>query len=133
MRKNGILNAKLMEIITSMGHTDKLIICDAGLPIPRESLKIDLALVKNIPRFTDTLRSILGEMVVEKAILAEELENESKDLYIEVTNLLSGVTIQKISHENFKDYYNNTSNNIFVRTGEATPFANIILIAGVTF
>jgi len=122
-----------MEIITSMGHTDKLVICDAGLPIPREALKIDLALVKNIPRFTDTLRSILAELVVEKAIMAEEMENESKDLFQEVTKLLAGISTQKISHENFKDYYNNTGNIIFVRTGEVTPFANIILIAGVTF
>jgi D-ribose pyranase len=133
MKKNGILNAKLMEIITSMGHTDKLIICDAGLPIPREAIKIDLALVKNIPRFTDTLRSVLRELVVEKAILAEEMENESKDLYHEVKNILSGINMQKISHENFKDYYNNTGNIVFVRTGEVTSFANIILIAGVTF
>jgi len=133
MRKSGILNAKLMEIITSMGHTDKLVICDAGLPIPREALKIDLALIKNVPRFTDTLEAILGELQVDKVILAKEMEIESNNLYQEVTKLLSGISMEKISHENFKDYYNSTGNIIFVRTGEVTSFANIILVAGVTF
>ena len=133
MRKNGILNANLMEVITSMGHTDKLVICDAGLPIPREALIIDLALVENIPRFEDTLKAVLGEMQVDKAILAREMEIESMDLYERVKNLLSGVCVEKISHENFKDYYNSTGNIVFVRTGEMTPFANIVLIAGVTF
>jgi D-ribose pyranase len=133
MRKNGILNSKLMEVITSMGHTDKLIICDAGLPIPREALKIDLALINNVPRFEDTLKAVLGEMQVDKAIIAKEMESESKDLYDTISKLLSGICVEKISHENFKDYYNSTGNIVFLRTGEITSFANIILIAGVTF
>jgi D-ribose pyranase len=133
MRKNGILNAKLMEVITSMGHTDRLVICDVGLPIPREAMKIDLALIKNVPRFAETLKAILGELKVDKAILAKEMEYESHELFQEVANLLLGICMEKISHENFKDYYNNTGNVIFVRTGEMTSYANIILIAGVTF
>ena len=133
MRKDGILNAKLMEVITSMGHTDKMVICDAGLPIPREATKIDLALIKNVPRFTDTLQAILRELQVDKAIVAKEMESESKEMYQYVLKLLSGIPHEKISHENFKDYYNSTGNIIFVRTGEVTPYANIILIAGVTF
>lgn len=133
MRKSGILNAKLMEIITSMGHTDKLVICDAGLPIPREAIKIDLALVDNIPRFTDTLKAILEELKIDKAIFAEEMEKASPAIYLEVLSLLSGIAFEKISHDNFKDYYNSSSNIVFVRTGEVSSYANIILIAGVTF
>ena len=133
MRKSGILNAKLMEIITSMGHTDKLVICDAGLPIPREAEKIDLALVENIPRFTDTLEAILEELKVDKAILAEEMEKENPAIYQNVISLLSEIAIEKISHENLKNYYNSSSNITFVRTGEVSSYANIILIAGVTF
>ena len=116
-----------------MGHTDKLIICDAGLPIPREALKIDLALINNVPRFEDTLKAVLGEMQVDKAIMAKEMESESKNLYDKISKLLSGICVEKISHENFKDYYNSTGNIVFLRTGEITSFANIILIAGVTF
>ena len=133
MRKSGILNAKLMEIITSMGHTDKLVICDAGLPIPREADKIDLALVDNIPRFTDTLEAILEELKVDKVILAEEMEKENPAIYQNVISLLSEIAIEKISHENLKNYYNSSSNITFVRTGEVSSYANIILIAGVTF
>jgi D-ribose pyranase len=54
-------------------------------------------------------------------------------LYKEIESLLKGVTIHKISHQEFKEYTRTESNIAFVRTGEATPYANIILISGVTF
>jgi D-ribose pyranase len=55
MKKQGILNSKLASIIAMMGHTDKLVICDCGLPIPVGMQVVDLALTKNIPKFIDTL------------------------------------------------------------------------------
>ena len=64
MKKSGILNAKLSEIIASMGHTDKLVICDSGLPIPKGAQTVDLALSLNIPSFIDTLQVILQEMLL---------------------------------------------------------------------
>ena len=133
MKKSGILNAALSEIIASMGHTDKLVICDAGLPIPREARKVDLALVKNIPGFIETLQHVLAELEIESAIIAEEMQSKSAACYQEVCNLIPEDKIRKINHESFKDYYNHSSNIAFVRTGEATPYANIILISGVTF
>ena len=43
MKKNGILNPQLNRVISEMGHRDMLIIADAGLPIPKEVERIDLA------------------------------------------------------------------------------------------
>jgi D-ribose pyranase len=59
MKKSGILNAPLSGIIARMGHTDKLVICDSGLPIPKDAKVVDLALTKNIPRFLDVLKVVL--------------------------------------------------------------------------
>ena len=116
-----------------MGHTDKLVICDSGLPLDHDKEIVDLALSTNIPRFIDTLRVILEELKVEKAIIADEMERVNPLIYKEITTLLPDIEIQKVPHEHFKELTNGTGNVTFVRTGEATPFANIILISGVTF
>lgn len=133
MKKGGVLNAPLSRIIATMGHTNKLVICDSGLPIPRKAEVVDLALTKNIPRFIDTLKVILDELQVEQAIVAEELVKSGNGLYEEIKTLLPGVKILKVSHDEFKGLANEDSETAFVRTGEATPYANIILVSGVTF
>lgn len=133
MKRNGVLNSGLSRIIASMGHTDKLVICDSGLPIPKNSDIIDLALTKNIPRFMDTLKVILEELKVEEAIVTNELVKSNGKYFKEISSLLNGTRIKKVNHEKFKEITRNGGNVTFVRTGEATPYANIILISGVTF
>jgi D-ribose pyranase len=133
MKKNGILNAPLSAIVASMGHTDKLVICDSGLPIPRHSEVVDLALTANIPSFIDTLKIILEELNIEEAIVAEEIETKGGILFSKIKELIPGIRITKVSHDRFKQMTREESNIYFVRTGEATPYANIILVSGVTF
>ena len=133
MKKRGILNADLSRIIASMGHTDKLVICDSGLPIPRNSEIIDLALTTNIPRFLDTLKIILEELHIEGAVIAKEMCDGKNGLYENTTQMLNGAKLKKVPHEKFKELTRGKGNITFVRTGETTPYANIILISGVTF
>lgn len=133
MKKRGILNANLSRIIASMGHTDKLVICDSGLPIPKNSEVIDLALTANIPRFLDTLKIILEELHVESAVIAKEMLDGNGGLFKGTSKMLNGVKLKKVSHEKFKELTRAKGNVTFVRTGETTPYANIILISGVTF
>lgn len=133
MKRIGVLNSNLSFIIASMGHKDKLVICDSGLPIPKNADVVDLALTKNIPRFMDTLKVILEELKVEEAIVTNELVTGNSKFYKEINSLLNGTKIKKVNHEKFKDITRNGGNITFVRTGEATPYANIILISGVTF
>lgn len=133
MKKNGILNAPLSKIVASMGHTDKLVICDSGLPIPKNSDVVDLALTINIPRFIDTLKIILEELNIEEAIVAEEMVSQNGGLFKQVQSLIPGIKITTVPHEKFKQISREENNISFVRTGEATPYANIILVSGVTF
>ena len=133
MKKIGTINTHLSRIIASMGHTDRLVICDSGLPIPRGSDLIDLALTTNIPRFLDTLDVVLEELEVEEAIIAEELEQTGNSVGAGLMERLANIRLRKVSHETFKQITSNGGNIAFVRTGEATPYANVILIAGVTF
>ncbi|MEG0552127.1 MAG: RbsD/FucU domain-containing protein, partial [Carnobacterium sp.] len=49
MKKNGTLNSELDKLLADLGHTDQIVIADAGLPIPAGVKKIDLALTLNDP------------------------------------------------------------------------------------
>ena len=134
MKKQGILNSSLSRIIAAMGHTDRLVVCDSGLPIPRAAELVDLALTANIPRFVDTLRAILEEGCFESAVIAAEMERQNPGVYAELRDLLDGIQVTAVPHEEFKRMSTNgTTTTAFVRTGEATPYANVILVSGVTF
>ena len=133
MKKIGTLNTHLSRVIAQMGHTDQLVICDSGLPIPRGKECVDLALAENIPRFVDTLRVVLEELEVEGAVVAEEMAARSEGVYAQVQALLPGVALRRVSHERFKALCGEDGTVAFVRTGEATPYANVMLVSGVTF
>jgi D-ribose pyranase len=133
MKKSGILNPQLARIIASMGHTDRLVVCDSGLPIPRGAEVVNLALAKNIPRFLETVRVLMEEMEVDRAVVASELRTQGNGMYEQLRALLPRVEMCEVSHEQFKTLSCEGRTIAFVRTGEATPFANVILESGVTF
>ncbi len=133
MKKNGTLNSQLSRVIAMMGHSDRLVICDSGLPIPRGAEVVDLALTKNIPRFIDTVGVILEELQVESAVVASEMSEANARNHRELLSLLKGMPVKAVPHEEFKRLTMNGGNIAFVRTGEATVYSNVILVAGVTF
>jgi D-ribose pyranase len=131
MKKHGILNCEISEVVATMGHTDMLTIADAGLPIPEGNWRIDLALTAGVPPFLKTVQTILGELQVQEAIIAEEMLDKSLELYQQLQELLKGIPITRIPHEDFKRKTSDAK--AIVRTGEFTPYANVILVSGVVF
>jgi len=131
MKKNELLHADLSTVIARSGHNDALVIGDAGLPIPNGPLRIDLALKRGIPGFIETLQTVLSELQVERIILAEETRTTSPHIQEQINSLLPNTPIEWVSHEEFK--HRTAGARAVVRTGECTPYANIILIAGVAF
>lgn len=131
MKKIGILNSEISKIISELGHMDQIVICDAGLPIPSHVKRIDLALKKGVPSFEDTLQTVLTELQVEKMIYAEELSTKSPHIEQQIQTLLPNTECQQVPHDQFKELTKNAK--AVIRTGEFTPYANIILQAGVVF
>lgn len=129
MKKGGLLNPELNYTLATLGHTDGLCICDAGLPIPDEANRIDLTLVRGVPGFVETMEAILPELEVEEAILAEEIKQASPGLHAELQKLLGDIPVRYLPHAKFKELVFETKG--VVRTAEFTPYANIILISGV--
>lgn len=129
MRKNGLWHPRLAEVVAGMGHTDTLVVADAGLPVPRGVEKIDLVWWRGRPPLIAVLRGIVSELVVELATIADEAKDQS--LLASLEDALSDIAMTRISHETLKD--NCGSATAVVRTGEDTPYANVILHAGVPF
>lgn len=131
MKKTRLLNNSISSVISKMGHTDMIAIGDCGLPIPKETKRIDLALTKGIPSFLDTLKTTLTELEIEEIIIAKETEEASPKIFNEIKNLIGNAKITFVSHEIFKT--NLKECKAVIRTGEQTPYANIILKSGVVF
>lgn len=131
MKKTALLNAELSGLIAELGHTDMLVIGDAGLPIPPQTRRIDLALTRGVPGFLETVRVIVEEMQVEQVILARETKTASPQIEAAIRALLPNAQYQVVTHEELKTLCKDA--RAVVRTGEFTPYANVILKAGVVF
>lgn len=128
MKKGKLINHQISELIASLGHTDEIVIADAGLPIPKETRRIDLALTHGIPSFEDVLRTVLEEMFVEKAIVSNEIKSFSPQILELIQKKLGDVPVESIPHLQFKE--RNKIARAIIRTGEFTPYANVILVSG---
>ena len=128
MKKGNLINHPISSLIASLGHTDEIVIADAGLPIPKETQRIDLALTSGIPSFEDTLRAILEEMCVEKAYVSNEIVEYSPQILELIQDALGDVPVEQISHPDFKE--RTAKSRAVIRTGEFTPYANVILVSG---
>lgn len=131
MKKTGLLNQPLSNVIAGMGHFDELVIADAGLPIPAGPERIDLAVTEGVPAFLSVLRAALGELEVQSAVVAAEMAERSPTLYEALREALGACPIETIPHEAFKA--RTAKARAVVRTGEFTPYANVILVSGVVF
>lgn len=131
MKKIGILNKDISEVIAGMGHLDMLVVADAGLPVPSQVRRIDLAVKPGLPCLVEVVHAISQELQVERVILAEETGVVSPHIEAEVLTIFSTAGVEKISHQNFKELSQKAV--AVIRTGEFTPYANVILVSGVVF
>ncbi|PWG00660.1 D-ribose pyranase [Levilactobacillus bambusae] len=131
MKKTTVINTELSSLIAGMGHMDWMAIGDAGMPVPMGTKKIDLAVTKQLPSFIDVLKNVLAEMEVQRIYLADEIKTENPEQLKAILELLPNVEVTYVPHTELKQDLSQTHG--FVRTGEMTPFSNIILESGVTF
>ncbi|RAN57502.1 D-ribose pyranase [Dolosigranulum pigrum] len=129
MKKHGILNSSISKVLADLGHTDQIIIADCGLPIPDHVKKIDLALKLGSPSFSEVFEVVLENMYVEHAVIANEITEHNEQLENIINNSINNINY--VSHEELKKQSN--AAKAIIRTGEATPYANVILQAGVNF
>lgn len=131
MKKIGVLNSQLSAVIASMGHGDYIVIGDAGLPVPQGVKCIDLALKPGVPGVLETAEAIASELKVERIVIAEETAEASPQIGEALLRLFEGVEVEVMSHEALKE--RSKQAKAVVRTGEFTPYANVVLVSGCLF
>lgn len=130
MKRSGILHGRLSQIIAELGHGELIAVADCGLPIPPGIELVDLAIKPGMPSFLDVCDTILTELVVEDFIVANELAIRGSGVVDHLRERV-GVLGKFIPHSDFKQTLRNVRS--VVRTGEWTPYANVIFVAGVAF
>ena len=130
MKRYGMLNSSIAKVLSDLGHTDYIVIGDAGLPVPEGVPKIDLALTAGTPSFQMVVSVVLDDMVVEKVIAAEEIVGNNKTQH-EFIEQLTAEKVEYVPHEAFKELTKRAK--AIIRTGEITPYSNCILQSGVFF
>lgn len=137
MKRNGMLNSDISRVLSYMGHTDRICIGDCGLPVPDETERIDLAVKFGQPSFMDVLKEVAQDMKIEKIILAEEIKKQNPEILGEIEKFFAGVETgfkpeqAFVSHAELKELTKECK--AVIRTGETTPYANIILQSGCIF
>ncbi|MDR1292339.1 MAG: hypothetical protein LBJ91_02950 [Clostridiales Family XIII bacterium] len=155
MKTKGILNPGLAHLVASMGHLDIMLIGDRGVPFPKsqDTVNLDLSIKKDMPAVKDICEVVLEELVIEGVIMPEETETMNPEAYKTFTGLVERerakgreVFIEKVPHRDLKSYWltgapeNPDALDTWgreikgvVRTGEFSPYAYIMLVAGVDF
>ncbi|HEX3039348.1 MAG TPA: D-ribose pyranase [Caproiciproducens sp.] len=131
MKKKGILNAQLAGYIAALGHKDLFMIGDAGMPVPKGVPIVDLALCGGVPTFRQTMDAVLEETEVEFYTIAEEIKEKNPELLAYIQAKLPDTPSEMIPHHDLKEM--SAKVKFAIRTGEFTPYPNIILRAGVAF
>ncbi len=129
MKRAGILNSELNRHLSSLGHTDMVVVADCGLPQPPGVPVVDLAVVFGVPSFQEVLRAVVAEIVVEQALIAQESLDRNPTVGALVNSLCG--SFGTVTHEELKQRCRQA--RLLIRTGEATPYANVILQCGVPF
>lgn len=127
MKKHGVLHAELSRCIAALGHKDLFMIGDAGMPIPPGVEIIDLAVTAGVPTF----RQVLEETEVEGYYLADEIRTHNETLHAYLQQKLKGVPAEYMPHGELKAF--SAKAKFAIRTGEFSPYPNVILRAGVVF
>ncbi|GAA2578284.1 MULTISPECIES: D-ribose pyranase [Streptomyces] len=129
MKKAGILNRHLAGALAELGHGDGVLVCDAGMPIPDGPRVVDLAFRAGVPAFAEVLEGLLAELVVEGATAATEVREANTAASQLLDSHFPSLTL--VSHERLKEL--SAGARLVVRTGEARPYANVLLRCGVFF
>lgn len=127
---DAILNAELSHAIASMGHTDHLMVVDAGYPVPADAWRIDLAVTRGVPSVFEVLELVNDHLIAERVMFAEDVPEMNPDMHAFLTELYegSGAELEPIPHEEVLGY--GPDAKAIVRTGDFLPWGNVVIQCG---
>ena len=118
MTETGILNREIAAQIAKMGHTDMMLIADAGLAVPNTTPVIDIS-----------LKEVLKHFSVEKIIYSQATVDVSPSREKEfLKHFDENVEVEVVPHALLRDELTRKVKFV-IRTGDFTANSNIILVS----
>ena len=129
MRETGIVNREICDILSTLGHTDEVIVCDAGFAIHAGVRTIDISLSENKPTVPEVLAELKRHFSVEKLVISEETKKVVPSRFKELAESYGpGVAVDIISQSEIRARARTVK--AVIRTGDFTAYSNILLVSG---
>ena len=130
MRPNQILHPELAKALATCGHSDIIMVTDAGFPIPAGANRIDLGFYAGYPDVRDILQVLRQEIFVEEVYFAAEVKTHFPSLYKKVQEIYtgSGAVFKGTTHEELCENYAKRA-KVIIRSGSLSAWANFALVA----
>lgn len=130
MRRGPLLHPELARAFATLGHTDLVVVTDAGFPIPAGAPRVDLGIVDGLVDVRDVLRLVLRSVDVELVEFAPEVRTHHPSLYADVQEIFtgSGAEFAPATHETLIAEHVRRA-KLVIRSGSFEPWANFALTA----
>ena len=126
MLKTGILNPRVLDLISRVRHTNTIVIADRGFPFWRQIETVDISLVDDVPTVLQVLHALRGSCTFGKAWMAKEFfRANDKRTQASFVAALKGASVKFEPHGDFKKRVTNAIG--LIRTGDTTQYGNIVL------
>lgn len=130
MQPHRILHAGLARALATLGHTDVVLVTDAGFPIPKDAEVVDLGLTAGTVDVLTILRTLREHLFVEEVRFAPEVRSHYPSLYQEVQEIYTGSGAEFVAapHEELIETWAPQA-KVVVRSGSFAAWANFALVA----
>ena len=127
MKKKGIFNAQLIGELTRVRHQEKIVICDAGLPIPDGRTVVDVSLVEGLPTVEQVFKAVCNEMLLEAVSFPAVFTQLRPEFYGMIKERFVNQKLNVIPNEKWAETAYAPDVKLYIRTGDVLPCSNIIL------
>ncbi len=129
MKEVGIINRDIAAAISKQGHTDLLMVVDAGFAIPQGIEVIDISLGENKPMMLEVLAELKKFFSVEKMVVANQTKNVSPTLFANICKSFGeNIPVETVDHSEIREMSKTVKT--VIRTGDFTAYGNVILVSG---
>jgi len=131
MKYTGILNRDISTMVARTGHFDRIVISDAGFPIPAGVPCIDLTMGPNLPKVPDVLKMLTLELPIEQFWFAEEISPSKEARAAELSAIMTKAECIPLPHAEFKKLAYGAVG--VIRTGDFHAYGNVMVASGVAY
>ncbi len=135
MLKHKLIHPEIVEALAAAGHGAKVLIADANYPSSTEfgenSQVVYLNLTPGIPTVTQVLEVLLTAIPIEDAAIMEPDTGTESAACREFRSVLPDVELNGYSRFEFYEEASGPATCLHIVTGDARPYANVLLTIGV--